>query len=121
MFGVLCGLLVGCASDKGPSVGETRTIADAEDTGERHTTQDWPCFVDRSEYDVWFVNGGDDQKEDTIEQSSALWLEPGDTVKVLQVDSPPSDALKVRIKESPTGESGKACWTEGYQGALFSK
>ncbi|HEY1654779.1 MAG TPA: hypothetical protein VGF86_06690 [Candidatus Tumulicola sp.] len=65
-----------------PSVGKTHTIADAESTGQRHTTQDWACFSDHLEYQVWLANSSDDRKEDTIEQHAALWLKPGDAVKL---------------------------------------
>ncbi len=97
------------------SVGETHAIA--PDT--QMDSVDWPCFADRGDYNAWLANAGNDKKQDAIEQNAALWLEPGDSVRVVRVETP--DAVEVRIVTSTTDEFGKTCWTPSYQGALFSK
>ena len=109
---VLAFALSGCTGGKEVAVGSTYTIVDA--SGAR-ATSDWPCFADRMEFDVWSENT-DPHKLDVIEQNNALWLEPGDTVKVLQRGAPGdpfANPDKVRIVSSPaTGEAGKTCWAD---------
>jgi hypothetical protein len=114
----LCGLLGALATSACSSshvgVGETHTIA--PDT--QMDSVDWPCFADRGDYRAWLASAGNDKRQDTIEQTAALWLEPGDSVKIVRVEP---DAIEVRIVTSTTDEFGKICWTPSYHGALFSK
>jgi hypothetical protein len=106
-----------CTHSRDFDVGETHTVAAA--TTQRYSA-DWPCFVAKSDYDIWLENNGDGEEQKTIEENSSIWLSDGDTVKVLQVQKP--DTLRLAILTAPTSEYvGKACWTPGYHGRLFSK
>jgi hypothetical protein len=118
----LCALLAAAAlsacSHAALTSGEARTITDAESTGKRDISIDWPCFSERSDYNAWLANAGDDAKQSTIEEKSALWLEPGDTVTIQHSEAP--DTLQVRIVADPAHDTdGLTCWTPGYDGKLF--
>jgi hypothetical protein len=100
--------------------GEPHTISNAQSTGKRNVSKDWPCFREHSDYKVWLANAGDDAKQAPIEEKSALWLEPGNTVTIQHIEAP--DTLQVRILTDPVNDTdGLTCWTPGYEGKLFSK
>lgn len=72
------------------------------------------------DYDVWLANS-DSDKQNSVEQNAtqqkrSTWLEPGDTVKVVEVDH---DTLRVSIITSIASDRAKQCWTLSYAGYLF--
>jgi hypothetical protein len=114
------GILVACSSHAAVRSGGPHTIANAQSTGKRDLSIDWPCFRDLSDYKVWLANAGDEAKEIAFEGKSALWLEPGNTVTIQHIAAP--DLLQVRILTDPVNDTdGLTCWTPGYEGKLFSK
>jgi hypothetical protein len=118
--GFLAAAALSACSHAAVTSGEPHTITNAESTGKRDVSIDWPCFGDHNDYKVWLTNAGDDAKQSPIEEKSALWLEPGDTVTIQHIEAP--DTLEVRILFDPAHDTdGLTCWTPGYEGKLFSK
>ncbi|MGB9653367.1 MAG: hypothetical protein WCB01_16320 [Candidatus Cybelea sp.] len=114
------GVLSACASHAAIRPGGPHTIANAQSTGKRDRSIDWPCFRDLSDYKAWLSNAGDKYKQSLIEEKSALLLEPGNTVTIQHIVEP--DTLQVRILTDPVNDTdGLTCWTPGYDGKLFSK
>lgn len=114
------GVLSACASHGAIRPGGPHTIANAQSTGKRDRSIDWPCFRDLSDYKAWLSIAGDKYKQSLIEEKSALLLEPGNTVTIQHIVEP--DTLQVRILTDPVNDTdGLTCWTPGYDGKLFSK
>ena len=110
-FFFLAVVLTACSH--GIRAGDTHTVAAA--TSRLKT---WPCFWDKSAYDVWLATRSNQSKEQTLEDNNGLWLKEGDDIRILQYEPP--DTVEIAIISMPAG-AGKTCWTPTYQGALFSQ
>jgi len=86
----IAGLLMLAACGSNDEVGSVHTVA--TNTG---ATLDWACFPSKDDLVMDALAQGSSQRN--IEDTSALWLEPGDTVKIIQQDSDTALAVRVRI------------------------